>query len=366
MLRPWRGVAYVILIFVLGYPKLGQAFDHKAWSQTLVEYTGAGGSRSPQATAILRRSAQALSNSADGSRNVDTGPLNDETLVIDEDVDYRRNYEQLVLDYAKEALNDQSDDDTRIIGGRPTSNYRDTVAIAGAPGQRTGLCSGVLISTNVILTAAHCSCAAINDHVTFGTTSGSFEGAAGAFFLVEQDKTKLLFGVCPPADQVVKGQDIALYFLDENVEPSIAEPRRIASPDLLESDAAYKVRAVGFGLDEHGEKGLKQHVDIAIVSKSCNRKQRVDQEKYDCVPGKELVAQSPDFSEDTCQGDSGGPIYIYGGDQYYLVGITSRGIRNGKCHDGGIYTLITPEVVKWIQSKGVNVQVGPPSGHGTL
>lgn len=47
----------------------------------------------------------------------------------------------------------------------------------------------------------------------------------------------------------------------------------------------------------------------------------------------------------TCSGDSGGPAYIKKNDQYFLVGITSRGSPN--CDATGVYTMVS-KYLAWI------------------
>jgi secreted trypsin-like serine protease len=64
-----------------------------------------------------------------------------------------------------------------------------------------------------------------------------------------------------------------------------------------------------------------------------------------------MVAGHQGLQRDTCKGDSGGPLYIHtGNDQYALLGVTSRGVRNGftTCGDGGIYVRLD-RCVDWIE-----------------
>jgi secreted trypsin-like serine protease len=56
-----------------------------------------------------------------------------------------------------------------------------------------------------------------------------------------------------------------------------------------------------------------------------------------------MVAGHRGLLLDSCRGDSGGPLYIRNTDgEYFLIGATSRGIRDSftTCGDGGIYVRV--------------------------
>jgi hypothetical protein len=46
---------------------------------------------------------------------------------------------------------------------------------------------------------------------------------------------------------------------------------------------------------------------------------------------------------------------------YFLAAITSRGLPTyeARCGAGGIYTLITPTVIRWMKDWGVTINVRP-------
>jgi hypothetical protein len=270
-------------------------------------------------------------------------------LIIDSDQRYRENFMSLYND---------SISGERIIGGLPTKLYSDAVAILPAVGDNN-LCSGVLISQNALLTAGHCQCDGVNRNIKLGWNLG----IPGRTRRIESSSIKIRFDCrryVSGDSSILPGKDIALFFLTEPVPSTLATPRRIASWGMINRREITSVRAVGFGLDELHRFGVKRHVDIAIVSKRCDSPSAgSDDQKYGCVPDRELVAQSPRFYRDTCDGDSGGPIYVAGTDMHwYLAGITSRAIDGGICGDGGIYTLISDDVLNWIRQNGVNREIG--------
>lgn len=297
-------------------------------------------------TALLREVASAT-RVLEG-RGRDHGQVN--TLLIDNDPRYTKNFRFLLQ---------EGEAGTRIIGGVPTRKYSDVVAIQPPLGSGSGgrLCTGVLIAPNVVLTAGHCECEGINGRVKPGWSIRMQVRT----FRVKQIDTRVRFA-CPRDGKVtndlVRGRDFAILFLDAPIPASVATPRRIASKDMVSPRRLRSVRAVGFGRDEDGWTGEKRHVDIAVVSPACGSGN--DARDYRCQVGAEIVAQSPRFYEDTCNGDSGGPIYVYDemSDHYYLAGITSRGIANGRCGDGGIYGLADETLVGWISQSGVSVQIG--------
>jgi hypothetical protein len=189
---------------------------------------------------------------------------------------------------------------------------------------------------------------------------------------------------------VQRGKDVALVFLKPVRDASTSGLANITKIDPIIETAVYSVEAakpdstlhvVGFGRTGScpGQpsvnlKKLSADIDIATVRcRTASFGQR-----YGCIAEYEmmLIRRSQyNFLDgcvpDTCNGDSGGPAYLHlpasvpGPEegttveltQRYLAAITSRGLPGGRggCGPGGIYTLVTPTIVYWMERWGINV-----------
>lgn len=226
-----------------------------------------------------------------------------------------------------------------IVGGQETSEFPDCCAIGDDQGYK---CTGTLIAPNVVVTADHC------EQVT-------------RVFLSGTDISKPEEGETLRVVRQLSHPEVDLKVL-VLAKDSQVKPRHVAQG--AEVTGAAMTMLVGFGtIDIHGRVGygIKRRlaVEIPITSLACTEPS--DPKKYGCLHGREMVAGHRGLLLDTCHGDSGGPLYIRGASgEYYLLGTTSRGVRNGftNCGDGGIYVRIDL-CLDWIRSvTGVEIE-GP-------
>ena len=180
------------------------------------------------------------------------------------------------------------------------------------------LCTGTLVSSNVVLTAAHC----LDDKPdpsTIIVRLGDAIDSPGSTSKV------IAYGSDPDfcADCKADIHDYG-YLVLANSQPQAAPfPRVITSQDewdeLMFIDAP--ITLVGFGEDENKSAGRKREVEVPLTQFSAS--------------GLEFQAGGDGL--DSCRGDSGGPAFArLDSGEYVLAGITSRGYTCGK---GGYYSV---------------------------
>lgn len=228
------------------------------------------------------------------------------------------------LENAKRMISDRE----RVVGGIPTLDYRDCVAI-GSPDQ--WCCTGTLIAQNVVITAGHC-CEGCSSRVFVGADVTKPE--AGQEIEVAERYRHPDYSDAPIAN------DLTVLVLAE--QPDVP-PRALAEDGMLE--AAGTVRLAGYGNTDvfsSGGYGIRRMVDVPLGS---------DDPKYGADVAKEFVAGAPFLDRDSCNGDSGGPAYVRAEGAWYLVGATSRATASTvrPCGDGGIYTRVRA-FQEWIRS----------------
>jgi hypothetical protein len=271
-------------------------------------------------------------------------------------------------------LNNCSKADARVIGGTKIQDKRcfSDVALAYESSSKP-FCSAVLILPRVMLTAAHCVCDTSMQFAVFGIVIDDPTNIT-----IPIDHQQIYDGVRCKGSGVSEeaqarslvGRDIALLFLEADVPPNVAQPSALPTTELatdLYASGNKNLVVVGFGYTELvpgngdwlADNKRKTYGITAILSPDCTGMQsdQPDQDVYGCVAGKEILAKD-DHPVGPCWGDSGGGAYMLvnrlnsNGNMAVLVGLNSRPILHyeTKCGDGAIYTSLTPEIVRWIDT----------------
>jgi hypothetical protein len=209
---------------------------------------------------------------------------------------------------------------TRIVGGIPTREYPDCVAVGGSS---DWCCSGTLVAPNVVVTAGHCVEGDCCSRVLVGEDVDDTSTAR----VIRVRRATSHPDYRPPNST----HDLAVLILDEDAGVA---PRGLAHEAMLAN--AISVRLAGYGrTDVEGTTGdgRRRMVDVPLAGTD---------PKYGADPESEFVAGAPFLDRDACSGDSGGPAYVEGDDGWYLAGATSRATRSTfrRCGDGGIYTWV--------------------------
>jgi len=212
---------------------------------------------------------------------------------------------------------------SRIVNGSLTNQFPSV----GLIGDNTGFfCSGTLISSRYVLTAAHCA--------------EGVSGTAGRFQLGSQIYSTSQVFVHPGYNSNLIGQDnahdIAIYKLDRDVVGIAPSPINRLTPAV-----GQLLTLVGFGAGGTGNSGH----DGSFGTK------RVGTTPIDHVSSKLISWNFDNNSEsNTAPGDSGGPAFLQLNGTYFVAGVTSGGDRaNAGLGDRSFDTRVDA-FASWIDS----------------
>jgi hypothetical protein len=219
--------------------------------------------------------------------------------------------------------------DASIFGGEEVEPGEWPAVVAVSTSK---LCTGTLVTPDLVLTAAHCF-----DPAPLSAVQVYFGDSLSAANVLLSDEWGRHPDFCLPSDC---GEDIYDFAWIRLPTPVAIEPIPPIT-NQAEFDELMQVGKplwfVGFGADEDNVIGVKRVVEASLTSFN--------------ESGREFRAGGE--GKDTCQGDSGGPALAQlANGQWRLAGVISRG---GECGNGGIYGVPLPELCWLRDDSGVDL-----------
>ncbi|OCT59119.1 serine protease 27 [Xenopus laevis] len=235
---------------------------------------------------------------------------------------------------------------SRILGGRDTMKGKNPwQVIVWLPGKRH--CGGTLISSNFVVTVAHC---------LESSNPTSVIVILGAYKITGNNKEEVPVSlkriiVHPKYNRTDLTADIALLELARDVPfTNVILPACLPTPSN-EFLPGYSCIATGWGDTQFNSTKprpiILQEVELRLISVQHCRTLYSPEKNGILITDDMICAMDIHGGRDSCTGDGGGPLVCYENERWYLVGVTSFGIGCGK--DPGVYTSI-PAYVDWIQS----------------
>jgi len=192
----------------------------------------------------------------------------------------------------------------RVINGTPTADFPAVAALVIRDAGGESLCTGTLVSSSVILTAAHCVAGGATAIRVFFFPNGDTEDAYDAVAYAINPEFSFPFA------------DLALVLLEAPVVGIAPAPLTSRKPRPRKLSTI-----VGYGEDALGNFGLKEMGTVRLAK--CPKRFPALGLARGAL-ARSLCWRARPGQQDTCHGDSGGPLLIGGS----VAGVTSGGDPN--------------------------------------
>jgi len=240
----------------------------------------------------------------------------------------------------------------RIVGGQPATKneYPWQVALVRV-GSSSPFCGGTLISSNTVLTAAHCQTATYLFQVVVGehdlTTSDGEQRISPSQWINH-----------PNYNSNGNDNDFAVVRLSQDVTFS-SSVMPACLPNTNNNYDNVPATVTGWGTLSSGgsQPSVLYEADINTISNAvCSGSSTVYSSSD--ITQNMLCASHP--GKDSCQGDSGGPLVtLESGGYYSLIGVVSWGYGCAQSNAPGVYSRVTQQM-EWIIQNMAGTFCGRP------
>lgn len=198
------------------------------------------------------------------------------------------------------------------------------------------LCTGTLISKELVLTAAHCVTPGFTGLLVFFTNDIKNMNPYNSQYAV-----KVLQHEDYDRNRKVDTADIALVRIREAYLPAGYQPAKILE-NFNDLKDGGEVVVAGYGLN--WALGVKKGAGVLRTTKL-----KMGQARH----GNTELMLNQSLKKGVCSGDSGGPAYVEKNGQLYLAGVASRGdaavmLISPKCDKFSIYSRVDA-YMPWIK-----------------
>lgn len=240
-------------------------------------------------------------------------------------------------------LNADLDHSTRIVNGQDAERGQfphQVLIFLNLPDNQTGLCGGVLVTTNHVLTAAHCVDKVISFEIHLGALITQAFHEEGRVVRRTSNRVPHPYYVAP-----ITLNDIAIIHFAEPVEFSdFIAPIQLPPPD----NYFHGINAIasGFGFQNSSETTIANVLQWANLQ-TINNLQCYQSFGF-LVARASVICAVGQERQSACNGDSGGPLITENG---ILIGLTSFGSGQG-CHHGypTVFTRVS-YYLDWIRGE---------------
>ncbi|PWA00496.1 hypothetical protein BB558_003450 [Smittium angustum] len=209
----------------------------------------------------------------------------------------------------------------RIVGGVPVIEGNHSFAVMISDIVTGDYCSGVLLSDEWVVTAAHCV-----ENSEFGDIRVHYGST-----VYKSMKHELAGSITihPEFNIVDYSNDIALIKLRNPIDSSDAKPIQIYGNEISENQT---LSVVGWGhtyLNSDLSEVLMETSEKTISKGKCREIFGGLEDEY----AKSVICTGDLNGKSNCYGDSGGPLFIKTESGDYLVGIVSNGVFKERKND---------------------------------
>ncbi|XP_050550453.1 collagenase-like [Spodoptera frugiperda] len=233
--------------------------------------------------------------------------------------------------------------ESRIIGGERAPHPYPffaglIISLIGKPTMES-FCGSSLLSSNRVVTAAHC-------YFDGDDRASKFEVVLGSNLLYQGGERHITrhVQVHPYYDPKFLTNDVAILYLPQNVRfTNLVHPIRLPNNyEQTNTFEGYTAVAVGFGytndLEEYTEITVLRHVELQVIDNAqCANYFGLILPNTICTSGIGVAG-----SVGICSGDSGGPLFVLDSNRHpVLIGITSFGAELCESGEPSGYSRVT-------------------------